>query len=342
MRVALVHQEVPPEAPADDRDVLEQAAAVATALRRLGHEVTIIPCTLDLERVRRELVASGVDAVFNLVESLHGTGRLIHLFPSVLDAMGLPYTGVDAVSQLVTSHKILAKGRLVVGGIATPPWVGPFPRDGSVGDEAGHGEPGVGLWIIKSLWEHASIGLDETSLVKGTGKDVAAVLPEHAGRLGGACFAERFVEGREFNLSLLIGPDGPQVLPPAELLFEDFAPGTPRVVDYRAKWDPHSHAYHHTPRRFDFPDHDAPLLSELKETALRCWHLFSLRGYARVDFRVDVEGRPWVLEVNANPCLSPDAGFAAALAEAGIPFEEAVGRILAEVSRDGSGGIHQH
>jgi len=62
--------------------------------------------------------------------------------------------------------------------------------------------------------------------------------------------------------------------------------------------------------------------------ALRCWDLFGLHGYARVDLRVDEKNRPWVLEVNANPCLSPDAGFAAALAEAGISFTEAVGFIL--------------
>ena len=55
---------------------------------------------------------------------------------------------------------------------------------------------------------------------------------------------------------------------------------------------------------------------------------FDLHGYARVDFRVDGEGRPWILEVNANPCLSPDAGFAAALARADIPFHDAVARIL--------------
>jgi D-alanine-D-alanine ligase len=57
--------------------------------------------------------------------------------------------------------------------------------------------------------------------------------------------------------------------------------------------------------------------------------MFGLNGFARVDLRVDEEGRPWILEVNANPCLSPDAGFAAALAEAGVTFPDAVSRILA-------------
>jgi len=330
VRVAVVHHAVDPEAPADEQDVLDQAAAVASALEALEHDVSVLPCTLNLGYIRRDLMTYGADAVFNFVESLHGTGRLIHLFPSLLDAMGLPYTGSSALSILITSHKILAKSRLQASGIRTPSWVGPFPPDGSGDDVFGAAKDVGDVWIIKSLWEHASIGLDETSIVEGRSKDVAAMLPQRASLLGGACFAEGFVEGREFNLSLLTGPEGPQVLPPAEILFEDFAPGTPRMVGYEAKWDPGSHAYQNTPRRFPEGGEDGPLLHELTQVALRCWDLFSLRGYARVDFRVDDHRRPWVLEVNANPCLSPDAGFAAALEQAGIPFDEAIRRILEE------------
>jgi len=330
VRLAVVHHAVGPQAPADEQDVLDQAAAVASALEALGHEVSVLPCTLNLEQIRRDLMTYGADGVFNLVESLHGTGRLIHLFPYVLDAMGLPYTGSSALSILTTSHKILAKGRLRAAGIATPSWVGPFPPDGSGSDVSGAVKDAGDVWIIKSLWEHASIGLDETSIVQGRREDVTAMLPQRASLLGGACFAEQFVEGREFNLSILTGPEGPQVLPPAEILFEEFAPGTPRMVGYQAKWDPGSHAYQNTPRRFPEGGEDGPLLHELTEVALRCWDLFSLKGYARVDFRVGGQGRPWVLEVNANPCLSPDAGFAAALEKAGIPFVEAVERILGE------------
>jgi D-alanine-D-alanine ligase len=74
------------------------------------------------------------------------------------------------------------------------------------------------------------------------------------------------------------------------------------------------------------PFHSGPedtiLISELKRLAIECWKVFGLRGYARVDFRVDTQGRPWILEINANPCLSPDAGFAAAAAYAGISYPD--------------------
>jgi D-alanine-D-alanine ligase len=91
--------------------------------------------------------------------------------------------------------------------------------------------------------------------------------------------------------------------------------------------------YMNTPRRFDFPLADRALLDELEALARRCWTAFDLHGYARVDFRVDSDGQPWILEVNANPCLSPDAGFAAALQQAELTLTDAVERILADALR---------
>ena len=71
-------------------------------------------------------------------------------------------------------------------------------------------------------------------------------------------------------------------------------------------------------------------MDELQSLARRCWEVFELRGYARVDFRVDADGQPWILEINANPGLSPDAGFAAAVTQAGLTFDAVVERILSD------------
>ena len=127
------------------------------------------------------------------------------------------------------------------------------------------------------------------------------------------------------------------MLPPAEIVFDGYPPGKPRIVGYRAKWDAESFEYRHTVRSFEFERRDAPLVDSLRSLALRCWELFGLRGYARVDFRVDAAGRPWILEVNANPCLSPDAGFAAAAARAGLSFERVVERIVGDCNGAASG-----
>lgn len=333
MRVTIVHNAVADDDAPDERDVLIQAEAVQAALRTLGHEPGTLPCTLDLSEVKHRLTDLRPDLIFNIVESLDGKGRLIHVIPFLLDALNVPYTGACAEAMCLTSHKVLAKQRLAAAHLPTPPWIGPWPDDlpnlpPTAPDPAGMPD---GKWIVKSVWEHASIGLDETTPLLCDHADRAAtLLRERAPRLGGACFAERFIDGREFNLALLAAPGGPQVLPPAEILFEGYADQALKIVGYRAKWDSDSYEFHHTPRRFDFPLEDAALLARLRDLALQCWRLFGLNGYARVDFRIDPAGRPWILEINANPCLSPDAGFSAALEAAGISYAGAVGRILSD------------
>jgi D-alanine-D-alanine ligase len=338
MRIAIVHNEVADAGAPDERDVLVQTEAVREALIARGHQVEALSCTLDLTQLRQRLESLRPDLVFNLVESLGGTGRLIHLAPSLLDAMGMAYTGACAEAIQLTSHKILAKDRLRGLGLPTPDWVGPFPPDlPALSSAAAPATGDSGHWILKSLWEHASIGLDETSVVTCNRVDqLPEALRAHAAVFGGACFAERFVEGREFNLSLLAGPKGPEVLQPAEILFEGYPQAALRIVGYRAKWDIDSYEYHHTPRRFHFPPEDSVLLDRLRDLARRCWQGFGLKGYARVDFRVDAGGQPWILEINANPCLSPDAGFAAALDAAGISYASAVERILTDARKRSS------
>ncbi len=331
MRVVIVHNAVSSESAPDEQDVLVQADAVSDALRSLGHEVMILPCHLDLASIKRRLESLDPGLVFNLVESLGGHGRLIHLFPALLDAMGLAYTGSPTEAIWMTSHKVMAKRHMFSAGIMTPEWVGPYPKDltSEFSTKPSTSVDGSAQnWIIKALWEHASMGLESNSIVgRAPGEDIFRELSKRAARLGGACFAEAYIHGREFNLSILAGRDGPQVLPPAEIIFEGFEPSRPHIVGYRAKWKADSHEYRHTVRRLEFDPEDQPLLDTLKDLALRCWQMFGLRGYARVDFRVDENGQPWVLEINANPCISPDAGFAAAVHAAGIEFTEAVERI---------------
>lgn len=333
MRVAIVHNAVEDADAPDQRDVLIQAEAVRDALITLNHEVKTIACSLDLSEVRYNIEKFAPEIIFNLVEDLAGHGRLIHLFPFLLDAMAVPYTGSCAESLLMTSNKIMAKERMEKAGLPTPESIGPYPatlpysvNSDSLGKKAG-------IWLIKSVWEHASIGLDENGLIKTPDPEVVyKAMKKRVSKLGGSCFAERFIDGREFNLSMLWGKEGPEILPPAEIIFEGYGNKKPRIVDYRAKWDETSYEYHHTTRTFSFGPEDGILISELKKMAVECWRVFGLRGYARVDFRVDIQGRPWILEINANPCLSPDAGFAAASAIAGISYSEIVKRIIDEVS----------
>lgn len=301
-------------------DDLLQAQTVSQALRELGHEVEQFRLGLDLERAKDAIRAMSPELAFNLVESVDGKGNLIHLGPALLESLGLPYTGCPAEALMVCSNKVMAKRILLRAGLPTPRWGTREER--SLWSLVGH------TVILKSVWEHSSTGLDETAVIRPT--DVTVLQRELAARetmLGGACFAELYVDGREFNVSILEGPEGPEVLPIAEILFQGYESGKPRIVSYKAKWEPNSMEYINTPRCFDFQGRETlgPLLEEF---ALECWDLFGLRGYARVDFRVDDQGRPWILEVNPNPCISPDAGFLASAREAGLDSREVVKRIL--------------
>jgi D-alanine-D-alanine ligase len=320
MKAAILHGQVPPDAPKDEQDVLVEVAVVSEALGRFGYQAVPIPFSLDLESVGSRLQGLQPDFVFNLVESVAGRGQLIHLAPALLDYLGLPYTGAKTEAMFVTSNKRLAKRLLTGAGIATPPWL--TEQDITAGERAL-----ADRYIVKSVWEHASIGIAQDSVVSKI-ESLQHLLEQRRARFGGEWFAEAYIEGREFNLSLLAGKDGPDVLPPAEIRFLGYGEDRLKIVDYRAKWDPETYEYHHTPRRFDFPAPDEPLLRVLQDTALACWRLFDLRGYARVDFRVDEEGRPWVLEVNTNPCLAPDAGFLAAAARASLGIDQVVERII--------------
>jgi D-alanine-D-alanine ligase len=321
--VAVLHNTVSPEAAPDEQDVLVQVQVLTETLAGLGHRAVTVGCDLDLQRVCERLDEARAAMAFNLVEGLGGHGRLIHLVPDLLEALAMPYAGCPAEGIYATSHKLLAKRMLRAAGLPTPGWLTPecAPSD----DPAAGGDD---RWIIKSVWEDASLGMDDAAVVDSIGAARRA-LTRRAGMPGAPWFAECFVEGREFNLSVLDGPDGAVVLPAAELIFTDFPEDKPRIVSYAAKWDEDSFEYRNTTRSFEFASADEPLLAELTTLARRSWDVFALRGWARVDFRVDRDGRPWILEVNANPCLSPDAGFAAAVERAGLTFANAVARILA-------------
>jgi D-alanine-D-alanine ligase len=317
-KVVVLYGAVAADAAPDEQDVLTEVETVSRGLAALGYQPVALPITLDLEAARRRLMDLRPAFVFNLVESVEGLGRLIHLAPALLESLSLPYTGSGADAAYVTSNKLLAKRLMAAAGIATPSWAA-----------AGHLPDFSGPYIVKSVWEHASIGLEDGSVTADRGR-LPGILRRRQRRHGGEWFAEAYVEGREFNLSLLAGNGGVELLPPAEMCFVGYPPGKPRIVNYAAKWEEASFEYHATQRRFDFPPDDDALLARLRETVVACWRLFELRGYARVDCRVDLAGAVQVLEVNINPCLSPDAGFAAAAERAGLDFSAILGRIVAD------------
>jgi D-alanine-D-alanine ligase len=327
MKAVVLHGEIKEESGKDEKDVLVQAEVVSSALSELGYKPVIITLSLNFADTIERLKKIRPAFVFNLVETIAGQGSLIHIAPSLLDFLKIPFTGASTEAQFLTSNKVLAKQFLLAANIATPPFFLPHA--------ACEGPCAEDTYIIKSVWEHASLWLNENSIISaGDIHTIRQAILAQQETLGVPCFAEAFVEGREFNLSLLAGDEGPEVLSPSEIRFDDFPSGKFRVVDYRSKWVEDSFEYQHTPRCFDFPKEDKPLLTNLTGIALQCWRVFGLRGYARVDFRVDRGDQPWVLEINTNPCLSPDGGFYAAVERSGLTFSRAIERIIKDIQKE--------
>ena len=310
MKILVLHSDIAADAPPEELDTLIAANAVAVALEARGHQAEQAAFR---EMTLKEILAEHrPDIVFNLVEGVNGQGRLAPIAPEMLAALGQRFTGVSAKAMAVTNDKPLTKMMLRQAGLATPGWAVPPDWAGLDG----------GRWIVKSALEDASFGLDDGAVVEGG--DVLKRAADCAARFGGEWFAERYIEGREFNIALLDG----QVLPMAEMRFERWPEGKPRIVGYDAKWEEDSTGWNGTVRAFGVEQQEPRLAAALRTACEQVWKLFGLSGFARVDFRVDADGLPLILEINCNPCISPDAGFAAAAEEAGMSYEDLIVAII--------------
>jgi len=319
MNVLLLHDTVSPTARPDAQDTLVQAAAVRAALTELGYTPVVLAVGDDLGALSKRLGALRPDLVFNLVESLAGSDATAVAVPAMLDGHGIRYTGSRAASTALSNDKCAAKDFMTRLSLPTPEWV---TLDSAM--RAFRSD----YYIVKARFEHSSRDLEDDAIIPCDSLEAARhAVRERSRALGRPCFAERFIRGREFNLSVLAGPAEPEVLSPAEIDFSAFPAGKAHMVGYRAKWVEDSFEFANTPRRFEFAASDAKLLAQLEGLARETFQAMGLSGYARVDFRVDAEG-PWILEANTNPCISPDAGFAAALEHSGIRYRDAIARIV--------------
>ncbi|MBN1577214.1 MAG: hypothetical protein JW913_11715 [Chitinispirillaceae bacterium] len=316
----IVHNRISDNPTEDENDVIAQTKAVAAALDRLGWRVETLPLTLDLEKGRNLITSRAPDCIFNLVESLEGDDRFIASAPMLFESLHIPYTGSSPATLAATSNKCVAKKIMQATGIPTPRWQ-PIVVDSD--------PPAFFPFIIKSATDHASIGISDDSIITDASEWQRWIGCHGAERQRGL-FAESYIHGREFNLSVLQRFGGAiTVLPPAEIGFAGFPAGKPHIVGYAAKWDKDTFEYNNTPRLFSNDRADAALHERLIATARACWDLFSLAGYGRVDFRVDIGGKVHVLEINTNPCLTPDAGFVAACDQGGIDFDMIVKELVA-------------
>ncbi|MDD5677622.1 MAG: ATP-grasp domain-containing protein [Kiritimatiellae bacterium] len=311
-----------------DAGVLNEVDSVASAL-----DVSGVACCRHgvqrLENVVAILKAAPGAMVFNLVERLEGGSEACNRIPELCRTFGHPCTGSSSACLKLTQNKWHTKERLRACGVPVPAACVVPP--GAAVDFGRIPNPPL---IVKPLCADGSEGIDGASLVRDpAGQLDQAVKRVHAHE-GQSALIEVFVEGREFNLSLLETEGRVSVLPLAEIDFSLFPPGRPHIVDYAVKWVPGTIPGKISPRRVPACVENS-IAERLRETALAVWRACGCSDYVRVDFRVDQAGRPFVLEVNANPDISPNAGFPACLAAAGITFPDFIGQLLRNAAARG-------
>lgn len=318
--ITILHNQIHPTSPEDVLDIERQARWIAEILQEKGYKTLLVPFSLEALSMLVAMDRENPILVFNLTDSAPGEENLAYLVPGLLEHMNLSYTGCSLQNLFVTTNKMLAKRVLKAAGIDTPPWV-------CNGEAEALLDKTIRRYIIKPISEDASIGLDESSIVSsGT---VVGKLKAKEEALLTPCFAEAFIEGREFTACMYGTPEHCRVLTPYEWVFQGYEEHQrEKIITYDAKWTENSFGYEHIVARYHADACDLPLLDTLTAIAKKCWSAFSLTGYARVDFRIDETGKPWVLEVNCNPSFY---GFYHLALEGGFPFGDLVQDIVEQV-----------
>lgn len=290
---------------------------VMTALDALGYDPVAVPLLAgDARAWLRRLLDDDFDLAFNLCETVAGFADGEYRAAAAVELLDLPMTGASAATLLQCLHKDRCSAMLRAAGIPVPEW-----RLVRRTDQV----PDWSLFpaIAKPASEDASNGIHASSVAHDGESLRQAIRRLHA--TWSDVLVQEFVAGREINLGIV----GRSLLPPAEIDFSTLPTDAPPIVSFDAKWKPDTPDFRGT-----LPVCPAPLTTEevesLQTLAATAWTLMAGTGYARVDVRLSEQGRPYVIDINPNPDLSPDAGLARQAAAAGWSYEDLIAAIVGE------------
>ncbi|MEZ4359155.1 MAG: ATP-grasp domain-containing protein [Kofleriaceae bacterium] len=303
--------------------VQASAQAIAAALEESGFTTELIGHHgLEVDELIVRLRRDRPELVFNLCESMAGDSRNEPTMTGLLDLYKIPYTGNGTLALGSCLHKVRTKDILRGRGVATPPHR--FLRNAE--DLA---DPGLDAldypWFLKLAHEDASVGITSENAVKTPAAlraRAAAMMVEFSQPV----LAERFIAGRELNVTLIGNGAELEVLPLHEIDFSSMPADRPNIVSYAAKWEEtHVEYLGTTPVRLG--EKDAALIARASEVARAAWDALGLVDYGRVDLRVDADGQPWVIDVNPNCDISPGTGAVRAAAAMGLSYPQVIERI---------------
>jgi D-alanine-D-alanine ligase len=292
-------------------DPPETIIAIANALARQGHIVVHLEATADLPRV---LAEADVDLIFNIAEGVEGRNREAQV-PALCELLGIPYTGSDSATLAIALDKALGKKVLLQHDILTPKFQVMESHRERVASDMKY------PLIVKPNAEGSSKGIGSTSVVDNE-EQLRDKVKELIERYRQPALVEEYITGREFTVGLL-GDKRPRVLPPMEIRFKN-EENTRPVYDYGVKQEWEKYVYYECPAKLTEAEQKA-----MEKIARATFWALDCRDVARVDMRMDAEGRIYVLEVNPLPGLTPDYSDLVLIAKAcGMEYDQLIAEIM--------------
>lgn len=322
--LALMHpQLVPPESidghTSEEVNVWKTEFDVVSHLRSAGHDVRALGVQYELLPIRDAVAQMKPHVVFNLLEEFHGEVLFDQNVVSYLELLKVPYTGCNPRGMIISRGKALSKKLVAYHRIRVPDFA-VFP----MGRRAKRPPRLKFPLIVKSLIEHASVGIAQASVVDSDEKLRERVLFIHE-RVGTDAISEQFIEGRELYVSVM-GNARLTAFPAWELVAGKRPEDTPLIATAKVKHDLEYQERHGIEiRAADLTNEQA---AHLEHVSKRIYKILELSGYARIDFRLGADGQFYFLEANPNPEIAEREEFASAARAAGFSYAELLQRIV--------------
>jgi D-alanine-D-alanine ligase len=322
--IVLAHEDlIPPEA-VDGQENKEKEPwrteyDVASNLREMGHEVQLIGVRNELGVIRNAIDEFKPQVAFNLLEEFDGFPLFAQHVVSYLELIKQKYTGCNPRGLTLSHDKALTKKILSYHRIHVPRFA-VFPLNRKAHRPARLRYP----LFVKSVTDEGSAGIAQASIVRDDEKLMERVDFIHRQNQTSA-IAEEFIEGREIYVGV-IGNQKLQAYTPWELTMTNLPDGAPNIATGKVKWDI---AYQ---KKVGVETRPAELSPQLKESferlSKRIYRILSLSGYARMDYRLSVDGRIYLLEVNPNPQIAHNEDFADSAEHCGVAYQVLLQKIM--------------
>ncbi len=298
---------------------MKAEADVFEALKNLGHETRLLAVTDSVENILVEIKSHRPDVVFNQAEQFCGDSSQEKNIMGLLEMLQVPYTGTSSVGLMLCKNKALTKKILTHHRIKTPDFM-VFAKGTKIFPPKKMKYP----MIVKPLREEASYGISMNSFVDNE-KSLIERVQFVQDSMGQDAIVEEYFEGRELYVGIL-GNHRPHVFPAREMVFEQVPEDEPKIATFKAKWD---EKYR---KRWGIKNKTAHLSEEVRQKidrlAKNIFQYLYLKGYARLDLRLNSQNEIGVIEVNPNPHIAKDEDFAKGALKAGIEYEQLIQKIL--------------